>query len=201
MTEEARMRDTPEVPRPYVANKPARRPSSDELRRRIPGWGADLDAGDRPSLQAASFWTDESGAHWDLPERQEEIVARERSIEHGMLPPVFGTAAPLHGVSGRIRRVAYARFSEARLAHWLLLIVSDRVDAFGAHVGSVLRGHPGDPIAETGVGAELSADGPTIGKRRMDRQHTWIDPFLVAGPWIISALVGWRVLRGVLHRR
>ncbi|MDP9028644.1 MAG: hypothetical protein M3N46_14030 [Actinomycetota bacterium] len=195
------MPESPEVPRPYVANKPARRPSNEELRRRIPGWGADLETSDRPDLPDASFRADESGAHWELPERQEEIVERERSIEHGMLPPVFGTAAPLHGVSGRIRRVAYARFSEARLAHWLLLIVGDRVDAFGAHVGSVLHGGLGNPVDETGVRAELSGDGRSGGNGRGDRQHRWIDPFVVAGPWIISALVAWRVLRGVLHRR
>ncbi len=39
------------------------------------------------------------------------LAPRERSIEHGMLPPVFGTAQPLHGVSGAIRRHAYRRMA------------------------------------------------------------------------------------------
>ena len=34
----------------YVAEKPHPNPSADELRRRIPGWGADLDPADRPSF-------------------------------------------------------------------------------------------------------------------------------------------------------
>ena len=46
------------------------------------------------------------------------------------MTPVFGTAQPLHGLSGAIRRLAYARFSEGRLAHWLLLVAGDRVDAW-----------------------------------------------------------------------
>ena len=34
---------------PYLPDKPKSVPSSDELRARIPGWGADLDPKDRPS--------------------------------------------------------------------------------------------------------------------------------------------------------
>jgi hypothetical protein len=139
----------------------------------------------------------DTGAHWDLPQPQEELAPRERSIEHGMLPPVYGTVAPLHGVSGLIRRAAYARFSEARLAHWLLLIAGDRVDAFGAHVGAVLSGDPGTPVAETGIEAESLAEA---GTQRADRSHRWIDPILVTGPWIATAWIGWRVLRRVLRR-
>jgi hypothetical protein len=196
-------KETPmtEVHRPYVANGPARRPTDDELRARIPGWGADLDPEHRGTHRALPPGSEVTGAHWDLPERQEELVKRERSIEHGMLPPVFGTVAPLHGASGLIRRAAYARFSEARLAHWLLLILGDRVDAFGAHVGAVLKGRPGDPVAETGIRAELATGGHPVGSGRADRSHRWIDPALVAGPWILAGWIGWRVLRGVLHHR
>lgn len=76
-----------------------------------------------------------TGAHWEFPDRRPEgDQRRERSIEHGMLPPVFGTSQPLRGVSGAIRRLAYERFSEARAAHWLLLIAGDRVDAWESHV-------------------------------------------------------------------
>jgi hypothetical protein len=32
------------------------------------------------------------------------------------------------GLSGAIRRHAYAKYSEARTAHWLLLIAGNRVD-------------------------------------------------------------------------
>ncbi|MEN3344934.1 MAG: hypothetical protein V7635_1510, partial [Arthrobacter sp.] len=35
---------------PYTADKHQRRESSEELRDRIPGWGADLDPKDRPAV-------------------------------------------------------------------------------------------------------------------------------------------------------
>jgi hypothetical protein len=191
-----------DVNRPYVADKPPLVPTSEELRSRIPGWGADLDPKDRPAFPRERFDPEGTGAHWELPERQEETYPRERSIEHGMLPPVFGTVAPLHGLSGLIRRMAYARFSEARLAHWLLLIAGDRVEAAGAHLRAAVSLRPDDPITETGVrsdgrGAELAA----LRSGRADTSHRWIDPLLVAGPWVITGWIGWRILRSVLRRR
>lgn len=196
MSAASQPRDAADVPRPYVADKPATRPTSDELRARIPGWGADLDPKDRPSFPRERLGAEETGAHWDLPEQQEELVRRERSIEHGMLTPVFGTSAPLHGVSGLIRRAAYARFSEARLAHWLLLVAGDRVDAAGAHVGSLLAGDLPRPIAETGIRAELAGG---IEPGRADRKHRWIDPLLVTGPWLVAGWIGWRAIRRLLR--
>src|SRR3546814_8059525 len=35
---------------PYTPNKPVTPPSAEDLRARIPGWGADLDPADRPSV-------------------------------------------------------------------------------------------------------------------------------------------------------
>jgi hypothetical protein len=191
--------DAASVPRAYVADKPANRPTSDELRSRIPGWGVDLDPADRPSYPRER--REETGAHWDFPERQEDLHHRERSIEHGILPPVFGTVAPLHGVSGIVRRTAYARFSEARLAHWLLLIAGDRIDAFGAHAGSLLRGDAVHPIAETGIGVELAGADAEEGTGRADRGHRLIDPVIVAGPWIVAGWVGLRMVRRLLRAR
>src|SRR4051794_4953285 len=112
----------------YTAAKPALAESSDELRARIPGWGADLDPQDRPSVPKLQLDPGRTGAHWEFPERQPEHRPRERSIEHRFLPPVFGTAQPTKGLSGALRKVAYAKYSEGRAAHWLLLMAADRVD-------------------------------------------------------------------------
>src|SRR3954447_26761968 len=112
----------------YTADKPPLTETSDELRARIPGWGADLDPADRPSAHRLRYDPGATGAHWDVPERQVEEWPHERSIEHAGLTPVFGTSCPPHGASGAIRRFAYDRFSEARAAHWLLLMAADRVD-------------------------------------------------------------------------
>ncbi len=191
-----------DVNRPYVADKPAKRESNEQLQARIPGWGADLDPADRPSYPRERFDPGATGAHWEFPDRQEETYPRERSIEHGMLPPVFGTVAPLHGVSGLIRRTAYKRFSEARLAHWLLLILGDRVEAAGAHLRATVSLKPDDPITETGVRTELTAGGAAaLESDRADTSHRWIDPLLVAGPWLLTGWIGLGLVRRILRRR
>jgi hypothetical protein len=171
---------------PYTADRPQLAPSSDELRARIPGWGADLDPRDRPAYPREKFEPGASGAHWDFPERQPERRRRERSIEHGELTPVFGTSAPLNGLSGALRRIAYAKYSEGRAAHWLILLGADRVDAWESHLHSFLTLHPDNPVTETGILSERSRHGYSsrVGRRRADLKHAWMDPIIVGGPWV-----------------
>jgi hypothetical protein len=176
----------PDIPSAYVRDKRTPPPSREELRARIPGWGADLDPADRPSYPKLQYPAD-SGAHWDFPDRQPGAEGRERSIEHAFVTPVFGTAQPLHGASGAIRRLAYARFSEGRLAHWLLLVVGDRVEAWGAHLRSFATARPDNPVTETGVRAEFTRGGLASRRGRSDARHHVLDPVLVAGPWVAGA--------------
>jgi len=172
----------------YTPQKPPIAESSDELRKRIPGWGVDLDPADRPAVPKLKFQEDLTGAHWEFPERQPETYPRERSPEHGMLTPVFGTAQPLSGAAGAIRRYAY-QYSEGRTAHWLLLILGDRVDAWEHHLTSFLTLRPDNPITETGVKAEFTRNGlkSRVGQNRADLKHLPLDPVIVAGPWIAAA--------------
>src|SRR3954447_16336405 len=173
----------------YRAQKPALAESSDQLRERIPGWGVDLDPKDRPAFPRERFDPGASGAHWDFPERQEEKQPRERSIEHAFLTPVFGTSAPLRGLSGAIRKYAYARYSEGRAAHWLLLIGADRVDAWESHLRSFASLRPDNPVTETGVLSEFSRHGlgSRFGKKRADVNHQWLDPVIVGAPWALAS--------------
>jgi hypothetical protein len=187
----------------YIAEKPPLAESTDELRARIPGWGADLDPNDRPAVPQEVLIEDRTGAHWEFPERQPELWPRERSIEHGMLTPVFGTTCPPKGLSGAIRKFAYARFSEGRAAHWLLLLLGDRVDAWESHLRSLLTLHPDNPVTETGVLSELTHHGwsSRVGRKRSDTNHQWLDPIIVAGPWVASGVVVWKGLRRLRPRR
>src|ERR1700712_4603129 len=148
-----------DIPSAYIRNKRTPAPSREELRARIPGWGADLDPADRPSHPKLHYAPDTTGAHWDFPERQPEKWPRERSIEHAFLTPVFGTAQPPKGLSGAIRKFSYARYSEGRAAHWLLLVLADRVDAWESHLASFATLRPDNPITETGVMAEFTHGG------------------------------------------
>jgi len=176
---------------PYLPDKPKRIPSSDELRARIPGWGADLDPADRPSYPRERFDPGATGAHWEFPERQEERWPRERSIEHEFLTPVFGTSTPPRGLSGVLRKYSYARFGEGRAAHWLILLGADRVDAVESHLLSFLTLRPDNPVTETGVLSEFTRGGLSsrIGRKRADLSHTWIDPIIVAGPWVLAGVI------------
>jgi hypothetical protein len=190
---------------PYTPHKPPIAESPDQLRARIPGWGVDRDPADRPSVPKLAFQEDLTGAHWEFPDRQPEKWPRERSIEHKFLTPVFGTAQPPKGLSGAIRRLSYARYSEGRAAHWLLLMLADRVDAVEEHLKSFATLHPDNPITETGIKAEFTHHGVSsrIGRRRTDLVHQPLDPVIVAGPWVAAAgaaVAGGRALvRSLVH--
>jgi hypothetical protein len=172
----------------YTRQRPAIGESPDELRARIPGWGADLDPADRPSVPKLQLH-DVPGVNWDFPERQPEHQPRERSIEHAFLTPVFGTTCPPRGLSGVVRRLAYRRYSEGRAAHWLLLLAADRVDAWESHLRSFATLRPDNPITETGVRSELTRGGwsSRFGRKRADTVHQLLDPVIVAGPWVAVA--------------
>jgi hypothetical protein len=88
-------------------------------------------------------------------------------------------------LSGKFRRFAY-KYSEARAAHWLLLLAADRVNSAESQVASLLKGHPDNPFTETGIKAEFTHHGLSsrLHNSRVDRTHTWIDPILVGGPYI-----------------
>jgi hypothetical protein len=182
---------------PYTPHKPPLAESSDQLRARIPGWGADLDPADRPSVPRERFDPTLSGAHWEYPDEQPEKWPRERSVEHTQLPPVFGTAQPPRGLSGAIRKYSYAKYSEGQAAHWLLLMAGDRVDTLGSGLRSLLTLRPDNPITQTGVVAEVKRHGlrSRLGHNRTDLKHHWMDPFIVGGPWIGAAAVTYLLTR------
>jgi hypothetical protein len=173
----------------YTPHKPPLAEPIEALRARIPGWGADLDPKDRPSVPKLKFQEDLTGAHWEFPERQPEKWPRERSIEHRFLPPVFGTACPPRGLSGVIRRYSYAEYSDGRAAHWLLLMAADRVDAWENHLRSFVTLRPDNPITETGVRSEFTHHGlkSRIGTKRADLVHQPLDPIIIVGPWLAAA--------------
>ncbi|KAA1429431.1 hypothetical protein F0U47_00055 [Nocardioides antri] len=172
-------------------------PSADELRSRIPGWGADLDPADRPSVPREIDGTIPEGTSGDLPEEQTEHEPRERSIEHARLTPVFGTSCPPRGVSGAIRKLAYARYSEARAAHWLLLLAADRVESKAHALRSLATRRPDNPVTETGVLSEARHHGLSsrVGHNRVDVVHHPLDPVIVGAPWVLGAWATLRVLR------
>ena len=58
-----------DIPTAYVRDRRTTGETPEQLRARIPGWGADLDPADRPSNPKLQYAPDSTGAHWDFPER------------------------------------------------------------------------------------------------------------------------------------
>jgi hypothetical protein len=130
-------------------------------------------------------------------------VPRERSVEHQFLTPVFGTSAPLKGLSGVIRRYSYKTYSEARAAHWLLLLAADRIDAAESHLRSFLTVRPDNPITQTGILSEFTHRGISsrVGRNRADHSHIWMDPIIVAAPWVVGGAAIIKAARRVRSTR
>lgn len=186
---------------PYTAAKPGIQPAPEELREKIPGWGADLDPADRPAFPREVPGI-QTGARWELPDQQLDDGHRERSLEHERLTPVFGTAQPLHGLAGAVRRAAYERYSEGQTAHWLLLVLGDRIDATTEHLRSFVTLRPDNPLTLSGVLGERGRHPVASRLRpgRSDAKHTWLDPLLVIGPWVLAGVLAFHAARGVVRR-
>jgi hypothetical protein len=75
------------------------------------------------------------------------------------MPPVYGTAVPLAGLSGALRRSAYGRPDHVA-SHWLMLLLADRVDSWGTRARRLL------PVA-----APLALLMLVRRRRERDRDH------------------------------
>jgi hypothetical protein len=129
-----------------IARQRAHRPD-------VPGWGADLDPGNRPAVPKERTPPRLENVHWDQPEPQEVRVRVFHSTERPGLTPVFGTSTPPSGLSGRMREIAY-RYSENDIRHWLILLAADRVNVGEGLLSDLAHGHVPNVFAEMGGPAE-----------------------------------------------
>jgi len=71
-----------------------------------------------------------AAAHWDQPQRMRPGRGLTKRAElRGQMTAVFGTAQPVRGLSGLLRRIAYS-IPETRARHWMALLLADRVDVW-----------------------------------------------------------------------
>ena len=120
----------------------------------IKGWGSDLDPKVRPGVPRDK--APEIGVEFLYPPIQQQVprIKIHKSTEHGRLTPVFGTACPPQGLSGRIRDFGY-KFSEGRLVRWMTLIFADRVNVVEDVFSDLARGHVPNIPKEMGIKSEL----------------------------------------------
>lgn len=132
--------------------------------RMIPGWGADLDPKNRPSVprELPSDVKTLRGdvTHWQQPSQKIHV-----SNEHPGLTPAFGETCPPSGLSGMLRDYAY-QFGEATNRHWMTLILADRINIFESMITEALRGRPDHFLEEKGAGA-AARYAPADSKRWM----------------------------------
>lgn len=121
----------------------------------IKGWGIDADPKNEPTYPMKRYTGDDHNRlNWQRPIQQPtdhmEIL---HSNERPDLTAVFGTAPPPSGLSGVIRRLAF-RHSENSYAHWLPLILADRINVVEGVVDDLLHGHVPNIFVEKGWKAE-----------------------------------------------
>jgi len=120
----------------------------------IPGWGVDADPENDPTYPMKKWnGRDHQRSHYQRPTQQPVTVEILKTIERKNISATFGTTVPPHGLSGAIRRFAF-RYNEDDYAHWLPLVMADRVEMVERIVSDLAHGHVPNWFAERGFAAE-----------------------------------------------
>lgn len=120
----------------------------------IPGWGIDADPENDPTYPMKEWnGADHQRFNYEKPEQQPIDVEVFHSIERPGVTRVFGTSTPPKGLSGIIRKYAY-KYSESTYAHWVPLVLADRIGVVEGYIDDLKHGIITNPFAERGWKAE-----------------------------------------------
>lgn len=120
----------------------------------IKGWGIDADPTNEPTHPMKKYTGDDHRRiNWERPPLQPVNVEVLHSNERPYMTAVFGTSTPPSGLSGMIRRFAF-RYSEGKYAHWLPLVLADRINMVEGIISDLSKGHIPNFFAERGWTAE-----------------------------------------------
>jgi hypothetical protein len=120
----------------------------------VKGWGADADPKNDPTYPMKIRTDGEhAGYAWERPPRQPITVEVLHSNERPDVTAVFGTSTPPAGPSGALRRIAFG-YSESSYAHWLPLMLADRVGVAEGVLDDLRDGRVPNVFAERGWKAE-----------------------------------------------
>ncbi|GAB2967709.1 hypothetical protein GCM10027048_43020 [Hymenobacter coalescens] len=121
----------------------------------IKGWGIDADPENDPTypMRARMNITQDPDYKHRPQSLQPEDTEVLRSVERPNVSAVFGTPAPPSGLSGWIRRAAF-HYSENEYAHWLPLILADRVNVVEGVLSDLVHGKVPNIYAEKGYPVE-----------------------------------------------
>jgi hypothetical protein len=120
----------------------------------IPGWGVDADRENEPTYPMKKYTGDDHRRiNYRRPPQQPVDVEILKSNERPTVSAVFGASSPPSGLSGAVRRYAF-RYSESSWAHWLPLIMADRINAVEGLIDDLKHGYIPNIFAERGWNAE-----------------------------------------------
>jgi hypothetical protein len=120
----------------------------------IVGWGIDADPENDPTYPMKNWnGADHQRFNYEKPSQQPIDVEVLHSIERPGITRVFGTSTPPSGLSGMIRRYAF-KFSESTYAHWVPLVLADRINVVEGYIDDLMHGIIPNPFAERGWQAE-----------------------------------------------
>jgi hypothetical protein len=120
----------------------------------INGWGIDADPENDPTYPMKNWnGADHQRFNYEKPSQQPIEVEVLHSIERPGVSRVFGTSTPPQGLSGMIRRWAF-KYSESTYAHWVPLVLADRIGVVEGYLDDFKKGIIPNPFAERGWQAE-----------------------------------------------
>lgn len=120
----------------------------------IPGWGMDADIDNDPTYPMKHrTGADYERLHYERAPQQPVNMEVFHSIERPGITRVFGTSTPPAGLSGVIRRQAF-KYSEANAAHWMTLLLADRIDIVQGVINDLRQGIIPNIFVELGWRAE-----------------------------------------------
>jgi hypothetical protein len=120
----------------------------------INGWGIDANPENNPTYPMKNYTgADHERLNYERAPQQPETVEILHSNERPVITRVFGTSTPPQGLSGSLRRYAF-KFSEGSSAHWLTLLLADRVNVVEGIVDDFKHGIVPNIFAERGWNAE-----------------------------------------------
>jgi hypothetical protein len=120
----------------------------------VKGWGVDANPENDPTYPIKRRNNGEhAGYSWERPPQQPVDVEVLHSNERPNVSAAFGTSTPPSGLSGVIRRFAF-NYSENSYAHWLPLMLADRVGVVEGVLDDLAHGHVPNIFGELGWKAE-----------------------------------------------
>lgn len=128
--------------------------TNEEKYSHIKGWGVDINPQNEPTAPLKKYTGDNhKRLNYEKPEQQETDVEILHSNERPSVSAVFGTSVPPSGLSGAIRRYAF-RFSESSFAHWLPLLLADRINVVEGIIDDIRNGFFPNILVERGLKSE-----------------------------------------------